>query len=362
VFPDCLTASFSAWFSLQVSLLFGLSLIQGIVGPAREKQATDVDSIAWGESHTVARGGWGRMILLTNGDWLCVTTRFARTNSTLRLQTSHDQARSWTQIAEVTAGKRFLDNGELIQLSDGSIRLTGRSIVEGESYRLPVYVSLDLGRTWKFLSLVDGNEGLPGSLKGRGLWEPHFYLVARGRLAVAYANEKHASSNPAYSQVCSIRISADQGLNWGPELSLAAEPGGGKLRPGMPVVQRLTTGKYIAVYEVVGVGDADVFFKFSPDGEHWPPGLGERIEGHHAGPWIACLADGRLLVTSCSNLISCSQDQGRSWHSLGAGPWEVGQGKVFTWPALYQTGKDEVAWMIARQGVQIRFGRLSALR
>lgn len=317
-----------------------------------------LDLIHWGATNQVARGGWGRMISRPNGAWLAVTTRFARTNSALQLQFSTNAARTWTRLGEVVEPARFLDNGELIALPDGSVLLTGRSVVEATSYRLPVYRSADAGRTWTYRSNIDANEGPPGSLPARGLWEPHFYFVADGRLAVAYANEKHASATPAFSQVCSVRVSPDAGQTWGAEITLAAEPGGGALRPGMPVVERLGNGRFLAVYEVVGSGDADVFSKESSDGLTWPAGLGTRIAGHHAAPWVTALADGRLLLTSCANTLSCSEDFGRTWQPVRTAAWDVGPGKVFTWPAIYQTGPEEVAVMVAWRGVHLRFGRL----
>lgn len=327
-----------------------------------ESRAQPVEAtcrISWGESNLVARGGWGRLIQLTNGNWLCVTTRFARTNSALQLQISTNAARTWSRLGEVANGRRFLDNGELIQLPDASVLLTGRSLIEGESYRLPIYRSTNAGGTWTFLSNLDANEGVPGTMKGRGLWEPHFYFLPDGRLAVAYANEKHAVEKPAFSQVCSVKISPDFGRSWGEEITLAAEPGGGQLRPGMPVVARMADGRFLAVYEIVGVGDAEVFSKISDDGEHWPEGLGTRVPGHNAGPWVTSLADGRLLLTSCANVLSCSDDFGRSWHPVSPPAWAVGPGKNFTWPAIYQTAADEVAVMVSWRGVKLRFGELA---
>ena len=326
--------------------------------PATESRS---DRIAWGETSVVASPGvWGRMIQLTNRQWLSVSTRINRTNSTLQLHFSTNNARRWSLLSEVADGRRFLDNGELIQLPDGAVLLTGRSLIEAESYRLPVFRSADAGRTWYYLSNIDANEGAPGTLHARGLWEPHFYFLADGRLAVAYANEKHASMQPAFSQVCSVRISKDFGKSWGEEIILAAELGGGKLRPGMPVVERMANGRFIAVYEVVEIGDADVFYKMSDDGEHWPGGLGTRIAGHHAGPWVTSLSNGRLLLTSCANAISCSDDFGRTWQPVNPPAWEFGPGKVFTWPAIYQTGPNEVAVMISRRGVHLRFGALES--
>jgi len=137
---------------------------------------------------------------------------------------------------------------------------------------------------------------------------------------------------------------------------LAAEPGGGALRPGMPVVTRMGNGKFIAVYEVVGVGDADVFCKISEDGARWPAGLGNHIKGQHAGPWVASLSSGELLLTSCANRLSASRDFGVTWFAVEPAPWNVGAGKVFTWPAIYETATNQIAVMISHRGVQLRFG------
>jgi len=296
------------------------------------------------------------MIRLAEGGWLAVNTRFARDQSTLVLHRSTDGARTWVRVGEVVEAGRFLDNGELVQLPDGSVLLTGRSVIEATSFRLPVYRSTDSGRSWSYRSNIDGNEGEPRTLKGRGLWEPHFFQLGDGRLAVAYANEKHA---PTFSQVCSLKVSTDRGQTWGPEITLAEEKGGGRLRPGMPVVERMTNGSYIAVYEVVGVGDADVYYKFSTNGVTWPEGLGAHLPDHHAAPWVTSLDGGRLLLTSCANVLSCSDDLGQTWHRLQQPAWDLGPGKHFTWPAIYQVSTNEIAVMVAWRGVHLRFGTLS---
>jgi hypothetical protein len=310
----------------------------------------------WAGTNFVARGGWGRMIHLANANWLAVNTRFGRGESSLEIRATTNAFRSWTKLSEVAEPGRLVDNGELIQLPGGEVLLTGRSLIDGQSYHLPVYRSLDGGTSWRIFSNIDANEGPVGTLKARGLWEPHFFLLNDRRLAVAYANEKHAADKPAFSQVCSERISTDGGRTWGDEIALAAEPGGGKLRPGMPVLTRMSNGKFIAVYEVVGVGDADVFCKISGDGEHWPPGLGSHIDGHHAGPWVTSLFNGELLLTSCANRLSASRDFGATWNLVGPPAWNFGAGKVFTWPAIYQIETNQIAVMISRRGVQVRFG------
>lgn len=153
-------------------------------------------------------------------------------------------------------------------------------------------------------------------------------------------------------------IRCDDGKNWGREITLAWQPDGGQLRPGMPVVARMADGRFIAVYEVVGEGDADVFCKVSPDGVAWPAGLGRRIPGHHAGPWVTALRDGSLLLTSCPNNLSQSADHGRTWQAVEPPAWDLGAGENFTWPAIYQTSDREIAVMVSWHGVRLRFGTL----
>lgn len=342
-----------------------IGLLVGIAGTPQICRADSTPPFVWGETTDVAQAGWGRMIHLKTGDWMCIDTLYPKPHSILQIEISSDGAHTWKPISEVAEAGRNLDNGELIQVPNGDLLLTGRSVVSrktatsGLSYHLPVYRSSDLGKTWKFLSQIDAND--PPVTQPRnpsvGLWEPHFFLLPDNRVACAYANEKHAVDHPAYSQVCSERISPDNGKSWGPEITLAAQTGGGGQRPGMPVVARMANGKYIAVFEVVGIGNADVYYKISPDGVSWPAGIGTNIPSQHAGPWVTSLQDGRLVVSSCANQISVSGDFGATWQMASSSPWPIGQ--VFSWPAIYQTGPNEIAAMITHNGVKIRWGRIN---
>jgi len=342
-------------------LFLTLALMIGM-GLALRAGADPSGPFTWGETTHAANAGWGRMTRLNDGRWLGVSTLYPHPNSILQLELSVDGARTWTPLTTVAEPGRNLDNGEVIPLPNGDILLTGRSVVDGpglpRSYHLPVYRSTDGGKTWVFLSQVDTSEPPPAQARhpSVGLWEPHFFLLPDGKLACAYANEKPAAETPAYSQIVSEKVSPDGGATWGKEIVLAAQPGGGGLRPGMPVLARMKNGQYIAVYEVVGVGNADVYFKTSRDGMTWPPGIGVRIPCQHAGPWVTSLADGRLVVSSCENQISTSDDGGATWLLATPPAWPVGH--VLTWPAIYQTAPDTLAAMNTYHGVGIRWGKI----
>lgn len=319
------------------------------------------DPVAWGDTVTVKAAGtsWGRMTSLGDGDWLMVYTVFPEDAPTrLEIARSEDKARSWAVLAQVAEPGRDLDNGELIRLDDGTLLLAMRSVVDGRSYRLPVYRSTDGGASWQYLSTIDANEH-PGGRTDRGLWEPAFDLLDDGSLSVLYADETLADASPSYSQVVSQRISSDGGATWGPATHVVEETGGGEARPGMPTMARMADGRYILAFEICGRGpDCDVSYQISDDGQHWPEGLGTGIPYQRCGPSIIATRDGRLLITSCLNEVSYSNDGGTSWMTNDPPAWPIGF--RHSWPAIYQTGADEVAVVNGGDdgALNIRFGTL----
>jgi hypothetical protein len=299
------------------------------------------------------------MTKLADGDWLAVYTVFPDdAPSRLRIARGRDKARTWETVATVATTGRNLDNGELIQLPNGDVLLAMRSIVKKTSYRLPVYRSRDGGVTWKYLSTIDRNETASGHTD-RGLWEPSFNLLDNGSLSVLYANEKHA---PGYSQIISQRLSTDGGATWSDETWAIYQPGGGAARPGMPVMARMENGRYMMVYEVCGFGpDCDVAYQVSSDGETWAGGLGPYIRHQRCGPYILSTTGGRLIVTSCQNAISVSEDNGKTWFQ-NKPAWSLGF--KYSWPAIYQTGPREIAVVNGTSdgAIKIRFGALAKPR
>ncbi len=331
------------WLVLALVLagLLGGSVPAGPFGP-----------ITWGGTVDIG-GGWGRMLQVAEGHWLCVTARYpAGTNSYLRIQQSFDYGRTWSVLSNVAEDGRTLDNGELALRPNGEILLTMRSLIPNLSYRLPVYVSHNRGASWSYRSNIDTSEGTVAQL-GRGLWEPDFQGLDDGRLVVTYSNEKHTG----YSQLISARVSTDDGRTWSAETWAVSQPGGGDLRPGMSQIARMANGQYILVYEVVNLGNADVHSKISDDGVSWPAGIGTRIPCQHCGPFVMSLPNGVLLISSCQNEISFSEDFGQSWQKMDPPAWPGGF--VFTWPAIYFIRTNEVGVMATTNGVKLKFGTLS---
>lgn len=322
-----------------------------------------------GRSHGRYGAQYGRLLQLKGKTWLAGYT-ISRNNGyakepngglELEVARSNDNGRTWKAISVLSDAGRDLDNAQLIELPDKSILLSCRSVRWQESYRLYVYRSTDGGLHWTRLSTIDANEGKPGELgkPDKGVYEPHFYFLKDGRLAVMYASEIHVTDSVSYSQIISQKISPDYGKTWGPEIWVAYEPGHPLSRPGMPVWTRMKNGEYIVVYEICGPEKCNVYYKTSSDGFTWPVGLGTAIPDQWAGPYILSMSDGRLIVTSNKSNISISDDYGKHWHTADAA-WNK-----TLWPSIYQSDTNEIMVVnsAARpeggHAIKVRIGEIS---
>lgn len=343
--------------------LAGWMVVSLLLGFGKVATANPAGPLTWTTTATVkaSNAGWGRMTKLSNGDWLAVYTLFpAGQPTTLEIARSTNNARNWSVLASVAESGRDVDNGYLLQLANGQVLLALRSIINGQSYRLNVHRSTNNGAGWSLLSTIDANES-PGGLTNRGLWEPTLNVMPNGSLSVLYANEKYAGGSPFYSQVISQKVSTDNGATWGAETWAVSETGGGNARPGMPVMARLGSGKFILVFEICGLGpNCDVSYAVSDSGTTWPSGLGTPIRYQRCGPYVLSATDGRLVITSCQNEVSYSNDYGATWLKNDPPAWPIGFS--FSWPAVYQTAANEIAAMNITAGgaVQIKFGTLAA--
>lgn len=319
-----------------------------------------------------ADSGYGsqycRLLDLGNNKWLAVYTvstnpgykKYAQGGLRLEIAQSVDNGKTWKTISRLKDPGRDLDNGQLIALNNGHILLACRSVRWQSSYRLPVYESEDEGNSWKSLSVIDSNEGPEGSLghPDKGIYEPHFALLANGQLAVFYANEKHVTEEPSYSQVISEKISLDHGKTWGNEIFVAHDPQNKDARPGMPVCTQMKNGEFIVVYEVCGTKGCNIYQKSSNNGKDWPIGLGKEIPDQTGAPFVLSLTDGRLIVTSNRGNISLSDNFGQNWQLQNRAwqftkpyeeDWQQG-----LWPSLYQFGPDKIG---ATAGLRVNDGK-----
>ena len=170
---------------------------------------------------------------------------------------------------------------------------------------LRIWKSRDMGRTWTYLS------DCAHTNSQQGLWEPEFSVAGDGSLICHYSDETDPQH---HSQFLAETLSRDGGQTWSqprPTVALT-EP---DLRPGMPTVRRLPSGRYAMTYEICNWPDAPcpAFIRFSPDGLHWgdPADPGERIlsnTGHSfahtpvlewlpgGGPDGTLLLSGQLLI------------------------------------------------------------------
>ena len=344
--------------------------------PSYEDSATDARKLHPG----VFGGDYPRAVRLKDNSWLCTYTGFENGNQGYRpagsllndphggnrifVLKSMDGAKTWKQIAMLSDPGRDMDNGEMIQLADGSILLGTRSVRWQESYRLPVFRSVDKGMTWKYLSNLDENEGKPGELghPDKGVYEPHFYQLDAQTLAVMYSTEKHVTENPSYSQTVAEKLSRDQGATWGKEISVAA--GGARDRPGMPVWVKLKNGSYLVTYEVCGPQHCQIYSKISADAVHWEPGLGIAVPSQLGAPYLLALQDGRLILTSNNHNVSMSNDDGKSWQLVV--PAFEGGPKAAFFSSIYEVSPNEVMIMTGLERPQggrrivARFGKATS--
>ncbi|WP_168735582.1 RICIN domain-containing protein [Cohnella fermenti] len=381
----------ATWLCLMLTLVFAASAAAES-GPTQWSPSVVVNNIPQytdmgADSKNVLPGKYGsqygRLLMLDNGDWLASYTIYdnngykydSNGGNKLQLSRSTDHGQSWTVLATIADPGRDLDNAQMVQLDDGTILLACRSVIWQQSYKLDVYKSANNGASWSYLSTIDENSGAAGSLGNpdKGVYEPHMYVLDNGDVGVMYANEKHVTESPAYSQIISLKVSANDGASWGTEIWAAWAPGDSNARPGMPVWTKMNNGEYMLVFEVCGVDDCNVHYQTSSDGTTWSGGLGTLIPLQRGAPYVAQLSDNRLAIVSNTHNVSFSDDYGATWYVDDTAPY----GSLFggydnLWASIYETGTNEIAVMTSAgrsayneytegHNVQIRLGTYDAV-
>ena len=238
---------------------------------------------------------------------------------------SKDNGASWAKISSVTDQKNgwgmryqpFLY--ELPQaigdMPAGTILCVGNSIPSDLSKtKLDLYKSTDHAKTWTFVSSVaTGGVANPNG-KNDPVWEP-FLLVANNKLICYYSDER----DPAYNQKI-VHETSTNGINWSntvDDVALSTQ----NLRPGMPVVARLSNGQYIRTYEVINASGTPTSFKISSNPESWTSSNQGTTISSGGSPYVTVMPNGKVVVTnsnSSGNLYVNSSNATGSWITISS--------------------------------------------
>jgi hypothetical protein len=318
--------------------------------------ATAQNQISWTTSPVVLDTGltsWCTFVQLSDGSWLAAYAVFP-SPTFIRVKRSFDAMRTWQQVSEIHEDGRDLDNPRLFLRSDGVPLIALRSVITGQSYEIEVYQTADNGNSFQLLSQVDWDEHLGG------LYEPSLATLPDGSLAAFYTNEKHQHDHPSYSQIISERVSPDNGLTWGPEIFVIAQPG--TARSGEPNAVTFQDCPQMALfYEMCATENCLGHVSYSTDGRSWSP-IGPPLPSTFQDIQAVETTSGLIFGTSNSYDVIVSPDDTTSWIDTNSHPFTFGQ-----WPAIAQTGPNEIAVGLTGAGVQgqsgefIQFGDISQL-
>ncbi len=309
--------------------------------------------VTWTTQSVVLESGfssWARMVQLKDGSWLAaymITT----TPNRIRIKRSFDSMRTWQFMTEIGENGRDLDNPTLCLRPDGTVMLALRSIIAGSSYYIETYLSGDSGNSFQYQSQVEWDHHLGG------VYEPYLYTLPNGNIACFYTSEVHRFETPAYSQILGEKVSSDGGQTWGPEIFAISQPG--EARPGEANIVALPGAVLALFYEMCGSENCIGHVSYSTDGVTWP-GIGPAIPNTFQDVQAVGMNNGLIFATSNSKDIIFSQDYSNSWIDTRQHPFAFG-----VWPAIYQTGPNEIALVLTgagdngEAGEYIRFGTLN---
>lgn len=180
---------------------------------------------------------------------------------------------------------------------------------------MDLYYSLDKGKTWKYISTIaKGGRNLMGY---DPVWEPCL-LWYKGQLVCYYSDER--IEDYANSQKLVHTVTTD-GVNWSELVDDLYLPGDNK-RPGMPVVTQLENGKWMMVYEGVGISNPlTSFYKLSDDPLNWDSNDIGKALWRGGSPYVITLADGRVAAMTGDTgiLINSEKDATGEWVMYNSG-------------------------------------------
>lgn len=262
---------------------------------------------------------------------------------------------TWEQIGAVSDQKFSFGNRyqpTLLEITDGfaglpdgAILLAGSAIpADLSETHLVLYVSVDGGANWDFLSQIDdGGAAIydpSADADTSAIWEPDLFF-AGDDLVCAYADERY--KQVGMLQVIVHRRTRDLRTWSAPVLDLGVPDR--FTRPGMFVCTgQLPTGTYLAAFETVGPPDAPVHLTQSADGLDWgdPSAIGARLESH----------DG-VFLSGSPNLAWRQNVDGRI-EVIITGRTAIRPDGGLTELALYNPNGGEGAWYAIPLPVQVQ--------
>ena len=205
---------------------------------------------------------------------------------------SIDDGNTWKLYSKVTDTKNNFGMRYQPQLFElpravnglpaGTLLCAGSSIPQVfTSTELLLYKSNDGGLHWQYVSSIIKGGGIGPTIPvtdnvvksgnaaddiNNPVWEPFLEVDKKGRLICFYSDERYKAKG--YNQLLAHKVSDDGGKTWNKEVFDVAIDDKVK-RPGMIVTAALPDGKYIMVYEMVGLQNNPVYCRFSSDGENW---------------------------------------------------------------------------------------------
>lgn len=260
----------------------------------------DVDPI-----RVTAKGTYPRLYKLSDGTLLCGIDGYCYRSEDegLTWSSGYDYRRSHAVRNAEGAFELVCANTAFYQLEDGTLLVAYRAtgyVDKAKSVfctKILVSQSTDGGKRWKAHSTVCEYYDYNG--KTRGVWEPHFGMID-GVLTCFYAND----SFDAVEKYQNIEY-----LQWiDGEWTNRTVVSDGDLhgsRDGMPVWQRLSSGKYICAIEGWVPGGTELCIKllWSDDGVKWSePVIVYRAKNGTCGaPYVVELPTGQLYITFQTN-------------------------------------------------------------
>jgi hypothetical protein len=352
---------------------------------------------------------WMRLVHLQDGSWLSATsmqpntvtdpsTGQLNTYQFINIKQSFDDMRTWNQVTYVSEANqgRNLDNPVLAQLPDGTVVLSGRSVIYSVDTAIEVWTA-NLSQSSTFNSqgfiarIQNPNQTNCGYDYGKpmlqcGVWEPFLVVRPDGSLLIFYSDE--GLQQQGYNQVITEKVSTDGGVTWTPEANKiiavadVAYDTPIAWRPGMPYVTLMENGLYRLSYEKCdpnanGYGCLGGY-KTSTDGVTWSSGIGSQYPGSGSNPDVEDNENGNVMAQSFSNglllvastagptsgahyPIYWSGDYGANW-SPNPISWPSDLAapncSYCYWPSFYQTRTNEIA-MVAQS--TIVFGTMAPL-